>query len=342
MKKIKLKSNKKKKFNLKPFKFLFLFLITILSTIFTIKYLIENSSDITKDEYVNYLLNKAYGKNTGNFIIKEGIKLVSNIDLKEPNTLLDSNMNIKNVSVVSNTLKKDATSAEDNYDENNYKNITSFIDGDEKNNDNPIIYLYNSHQLETYSNEGLESDNITPNVMMTSYLLKEKLNKNKISTIVEDTNISEFIKISNLRSDSFYASTRIFIKNAINKYPTLKYFIDIHRDSVDKNISYAKINNKDYARILFVLGTTNKNYKENEKVMKKLDELADKYYPNLSRGIYNRPTPNWPDSYNQDLNSGVILIEVGGKQNTIEEVSNTTDALCDIIKKYIKENNNEN
>lgn len=339
MKKVKLKNNNKKKFNFKPFKFLFLIVITISSTILTMKYLVDNSNGITKDEYVNYLLNKVTNKNTGNFIIKEGLKLVSNIDLKNPNTLLDKNMN---ASEKENTLQKDATSAEDNYDENNYKSITSFIHGDEKNNNDPIIYLYNSHQLETYSNEGLENDNITPNVMMTSYLLKEKLNKNKINTIVEDTNISEFIKISNLKSDSFYASTRIFIKNAMNKYPTLKYFIDIHRDSVDKNVSYAKINNKNYARILFVLGTTNNNYKENEKLMKKLDELADKYYPNLSRGIYNRPTPNWPDAYNQDLNKGVILIEVGGKQNTIEEVSNTTDALCDIIKKYIEENNNEN
>ena len=171
---------------------------------------------------------------------------------------------------------------------------------------------------------------------MASYLLKDELNKKNIPTIVEDTNISEFIKVSGLSSDSFYGSTRIFLKNVMNKYSSLKYFIDIHRDSVGNNISKATINNKDYARVLFVLGTTNPKYKENEKIMKSLDTLLDKYYPNLSRGIYNRPTPNWPDSYNQDLNSGIILIEVGGKDNTLEEVTNTVNALSFVIEKYIK------
>ena len=171
---------------------------------------------------------------------------------------------------------------------------------------------------------------------MTSYLLKDQLNKNDIPTIVEDTNISEFIKISNLSSDSFYASTRIFLKNVMNKYKNLKYFIDIHRDSVNKDISTTTIDNKKYARILFVLGTTNPNYKENESIMKSLDDISDKLYPGLSRGIYYRPTPNWPDSYNQDLNKGVILIEVGAKENTIEELTNTVNALSDIIKTYIK------
>ena len=335
MKKIKLKNKSKKRFNTKPIKFLFLTIVFALSFSLTIKYLIENSNDFTKDEYVSYLLNKFKGENTNNFVVKESVKLLSKVDLKDPSTLIDNKMKNDDVKLVNN-VKKDATSNEDNYDENVYNKITSFVENKNENKDNPIVYLYNSHQLETYSNSGLESNNITPNVMMMSYLLSESLNKNNVPTIVEDTNISEFIKASNLSSDSFYASTRIFIKNAMNKYPSLKYFIDLHRDSVSKQISTTTIDNKSYARILFVLGTTNKNYKENEKLMKSLDSLMDKYYKGVSRGIYNRPTPNWPDAYNQDLNPNVILIEVGAKENTIEEVSNTVDALSNVIKMYIK------
>lgn len=337
MKRVKLKNKSKKKINRKPIKFLFFILITGLSLYFTITFLIDNSNTITKEEYLNYLLNKSYNKSTDNFIIKEGIKLISKVDISNPNTMLDSK--IKDTKKEKNiVLEKDAKSNEDDYTTDVYEKVTSYIENSQKSKDNPIVYIYNSHQLETYSTSGLENNNIAPNVMMTSYLLSEELNKNSIETIVEDTNISEFIKISNLSSDSFYASTRIFLKNTMNKYNTIKYFIDIHRDSVNKDISTANINNKSYARVLFVLGTTNPNYKENEKLMKSLDELLDKYYPGLSRGIYNRPTPNWPDSYNQDLNSNVILIEVGAKDNTIEEVSNTTDALADIISKYINEN----
>ena len=319
---------------MKKLKFLFFILIVGVSFIFSIRYLINNNENVTKDEYLNYLLNKSYFKNTDNFIIKESIKLLSKVDLNNPDTLLDNKFKNNNIEVKKDN--KDAKSGEDDYNEDNYNKITTYIDNTSKTVDNPLVYIYNSHQLETYSNQGLEHDNITPNVMMTSYLLKDQLNKNDIPTIVEDTNISEFIKISNLSSDSFYASTRIFLKNVMNKYKNLKYFIDIHRDSVNKDISTTTIDNKKYARILFVLGTTNPNYKENESIMKSLDDISDKLYPGLSRGIYYRPTPNWPDSYNQDLNKGVILIEVGAKENTIEELTNTVNALSDIIKTYIK------
>ena len=340
MKRIKLKN--KKKFNFKIIKFLFFIIIIIISMIYTIKYFFNKSNDITKEEYLNYLKNKTSNKSTNNFIVKESLKFFSNIDLSDPVSLLDFDSNkikYNNKEKTYENLVKDATSSDDNYDESTYEKLTSFIENKNNNKTEPIIYIYNSHQLETYQNI---DNGISPNVLMTSYLLSDRLNKEDISTISENTNIYEFIKASNLPSDSFYASTRIFIKNNKEKYNSLKYFIDIHRDAVSKEVSTATIDGKNYARILFVLGTTNPNHKENENLMNSLDEISDKYYPGLSRGIFKRDTPDWPDSYNQDLDSGVILIEVGGNYNTIEEVSNTVDALTKIIKVYIKGDNNEN
>ena len=71
-------------------------------------------------------------------------------------------------------------------------------------------------------------------------------------------------------------------------------------------------------------------YLENKKNMTELDTLMDKYYPGLSRGIYERKA-----YYNQDLNKNIMLIELGAKENTIEEVTNTIDALTFIFNKYI-------
>ena len=48
----------------------------------------------------------------------------------------------------------------------------------------PIIYIYNSHQGENYSMKYLEEYNITPNVLMASRMLSEKLNNLNINTIV--------------------------------------------------------------------------------------------------------------------------------------------------------------
>ncbi len=341
MNKMKLKKTKdKKRFNLKfVIKFLFLILIVYLSYSLTLKFLAKNNIDITEEKYVSMLLDESYNRKNKKYtyIVNESLKLFSNMDLSNPSSFLDSKIknNIKEVNY--EKKEKDAKAGVDNYNLGEYEKVTSYISNpDNTDKENPIIYIYNTHQLETYSNSGLESYNITPNIMMTSYLLSEKLNKLGISTIVEDTNISEFIKISNLKDKEPYSVTRIFIKGAKEKYPSLKYFIDIHRDSVSKDISTCTIGNKNYARILFVVGTTNPNYSVNEKLARQIDDISDKLYPCMSRGIYKRETKGWSDAYNQDINPGGMLIEVGAKENTIDEVLNTVDALSVVLSNYIR------
>ena len=91
--------------------------------------------------------------------------------------------------------------------------------------------------------------------------------------------------------------------------------------------------NKRYARVLFVLAKKNKNYKENEKFVKNLNSRINKKVKNLSRGIMNRTDV----IFNQDLSSHAILLEVGGVDNTIEEVNNTLEVIANVLKEYINE-----
>lgn len=336
MKKVNIKKNKFK-FNKNIFKFLFFIIIIISSYLVTINYFSKKNMDITNEEYVKFLLNRSYDKTTNNytFIVNESLKLLSKLDLTKPETMLDSKLTMFENN--NNEITKDATASDDDYEISTYEKLTSYVSNPNTNeSNNPIVYLYNTHQLETYSNSGLESFNITPNIMMASYLLSEKLNKKGIETITEDTNIAEFMKISNIKSSEFYATSRIFLNNAKNKYPTIKYFIDLHRDSISKDISTCEIDNKKYARILFVLGTSNKTYEQNENVMKKIDEISDNLYPCLSRGIYKKYINGWDKAYNQDISENVLLIEIGAKENTMDEVLNTVDALSIILEKYIK------
>ena len=39
--------------------------------------------------------------------------------------------------------------------------------------------------------------------------------------------------------------------------------------------------------------------------------------------------------YNQDLNSNMILLELGANENTIDEIQNTVEAITPILSKYI-------
>ena len=135
------------------------------------------------------------------------------------------------------------------------KKISSYIeDPNPVDINNPIIYIYNSHQLENYSNKSLDIYGITPNVLMASYILKEKLNTMGLSTVVETTNLTDFLNANGWNHASSYKASRLLILNNKSKYNTLKYFIDIHRDSVSKEVATININNKNYARILFVVG----------------------------------------------------------------------------------------
>ena len=73
--------------------------------------------------------------------------------------------------------------------------------------------------------------------------------------------------------------------------------------------------------------------------MNKLSDLTNKKYNKLSRGVFKRETKDWYEAYNQDIDKNVLLIEVGGKDNTMDEIFNTVDALSDILSTYIGENN---
>ena len=225
----------------------------------------------------------------------------------------------------------------DEYDISKLKEMSSYItDPYNIDLDNPIVYIYNSHQLENYSSKGLEIYGITPNVMMASYLLREKLNSKGITTICEDANITEFITLNNWNHSYSYYASRMFLLDKKNTYSSLKYFIDIHRDSVGKDITTIKINNKDYARILFVVGLEHNNYEKNLAVINSINNISNKLYPGLSRGILKKSGKDVNGIYNQDVSPNVILIEVGGVDNNINEVMNTVNALTDILYTYIK------
>ena len=315
--------------------FIYIVIIYLIFSI-TFYYSLKNSSAINNTEFINFLLKGGNSHLIGDYklvnIVNKSTKFLFNIDLTNPTSILDT-------SIVSSNKEYEHNDDYSNLED--LKKVSSYMsDPNPVDINNPIIYIYNSHQLENYNSSNLDIYGITPNVLMTSYLLKEKLNSKGISTIVEDTNLTEFLSLNNWDHSGSYKASRIFILDKKNKYSTLKYFIDIHRDSVSKNITTININGKDYARILFVVGLEHNNYKDNIKISEDLNNLFNKYYKGLSRGIYKKEGPGVDGIYNQDISPNSILIEVGGVDNNIDEVLNTTEAISNILYYYIKGENN--
>ncbi|MGM9876464.1 MAG: stage II sporulation protein P [Bacilli bacterium] len=315
--------------------FIYIVIIYLIFSI-TFYYSLKNSSAINNTEFINFLLKGGNSHLIGDYklvnIVNKSTKFLFNIDLTSPTSILDT-------SIVSSNKEYEHNDDYSNLED--LKKVSSYMsDPNPVDINNPIIYIYNSHQLENYNSSNLDIYGITPNVLMTSYLLKEKLNSKGISTIVEDTNLTEFLSLNNWDHSGSYKASRIFILDKKNKYSTLKYFIDIHRDSVSKNMTTININGKDYARILFVVGLEHDNYKDNIKISEDLNNLFNKYYKGLSRGIYKKEGPGVDGIYNQDISPNSILIEVGGVDNNIDEVLNTTEAISNILYYYIKGENN--
>lgn len=331
MDRMKLKGTKKKK----SIKLLFFLVLIYVLFSFTFYYSFKNNKTITNEEFVKFLLNNGNANFNNDYkltsIVNKTVNYLLSIDITKPVTLFNDGL----IGIYSeNNILDDVV---DDYNVNKLKEISSYIsDPYDINLDNPLVYIYNSHQLENYNSSGLEIYGITPNVMMTSYLLREKLNSRGIATIAENTNLTEFITLNNWNYNYSYHASRMFLLDKKNTYPSLKYFIDIHRDSVGREMTTVRINNQDYARILFVVGTEYSTYEKNFTVVSKINDVANKLYPGLSKGILKKGGQDVNGIYNQDISENVILIEVGGVDNNINEVLNTVNALTDILYTYIK------
>ena len=316
----------------KKIKYFFLLVFLYIVFAYTFYYSFKNIGENTNQAFIRFLLNNGsanlYEKDTLTKIVNHSLNYLLKIDVTKPASFFNSTL------IGYTPHEEDSTE-----DLAKLKRISAYIsDPNKVDIKNPIIYIYNSHQLENYNNDRLSIYGITPNVLMASYLLKEKLNANGVSSIVEDTNMTEFLELNNWDYAASYKASRIFMLDKINTYPSLKYFIDIHRDSVGKDLTLAKINNKPYARILFVVGLEHDNYEKNLKLANNLNELFNKLYPGLSRGIYKKEGINVNGIYNQDISGNAMLIEVGGVDNNIEEVMNTINAISDVLTVFVGDN----
>lgn len=282
------------------------------------------------------LMNSAFSEmiNEDNYFIKK-----LNVNLTTPKNILYASLN----KIVQ---KKDMVvfSSSEEDDLFNYENsLTDYVEDPNPTKVNsPVVYIYNTHQLEEYNMQVLYDYSIKPNVMIASYVLKEKLNKYGIPSVVETANIKKYLSDNSLSYSYSYVASRYFAEIALKENKSIEYLIDIHRDSTKIDRTLYQKDGKDYAKILFVVGLEHVNYKANLDLAVGLNDQITNEYPEISRGVLKKSGPGVNGIYNQDLSSNALLIEVGGVDNTIEQVYNTCDMLAKKISEFIKERGNGN
>ncbi|WP_433743249.1 stage II sporulation protein P [Falsibacillus pallidus] len=199
------------------------------------------------------------------------------------------------------------------------------------------VYVYFTHTNESYLPylKGVTDPDLAYhskiNVTKLGDELKVDLENAGIGTTVDKTDIIARLNKKELTFANAYQEARPVVASAMQNDKNLQYFIDIHRDSRRKKDTTIQINGQDYAKIAFVIGEENPNYEKNAKLAYDLHKLLEKKYKGLSRGIIPKKGAATNGKFNQDLSPNSILIEVGGVDNTFEEMDRTIKAFASVF-----------
>ena len=303
------KFKSKKKIKVLKFNKILLFFVIVLSTFiisfnYLYKYLTKNISEV---EVINILLNNE--NRFDKLLSKSGLDFFISYTF---GLNLESNKVEKEIPVI----KEEKASTE------------------EKNE--PIIYIYNTHQTEEYKLVNNNDYNITPTVLHASLIFQSKLKELGIDSIVEKNSIKEILDINSWNYRNSYKASKMLAESALSDNPTIKYIIDLHRDSIPENVGNLVIDNKKYARMMIVLGTGHEGYNNNLEMANRINNYLKEFNEKITRGIDIKKNSG---IYNQDLSSTALLIEVGGQYNDINSVSNSLEVLANAYKKVIDEDN---
>lgn len=262
--------------------------------------------DLTEEEYLDFLVNDSFG--TYNL---SDIKFLSSTEF-----LLKYSFGIDNF----NSGIEPVVNAENMTDVNIKKESTK-----------PLVYIFNTHQTEGYQSNFLESFNINNTVYFASHILGEYLSDLGLGTVVEENAVVDILNANGWKYGRSYKASRILLENAYRENPSLKFFIDLHRDSASYERTVLDIDGKKYAKMLFVVGLEHDNYQANLDLANKLNEKLKAFNPSISRGVLTKKGPGVNGIYNQDFHPSTILVEVGGQYNNIEEVNNSLKVLANAI-----------
>lgn len=309
-----------------------LFIIWAIATIWLAMTYKLNNKNNEENEVINSAFNK---KNpTINFNSEED-KIFENTDrddLKPPmeTVLKDRTLRLKNIEGIFGNMKSP-------------KEISAFHSTFGK----EVVYIYHSHSRESFlpylkdTSRPEEAYHSVANITLVGKMLGRAMDQRGVGTKVETVDIVHLLNSRKLDYTSSYNVSRELVQLSQNENKDLEYFIDIHRDSLRKENTTTEINRTKYASLLFVVGTGHAEYEKNLQFANNLHTLLENRYPALSKGILKKSSSQGNGIYNQDISPNSLIIEIGGVDNTVEELHRSTEALAEVLSDYYWEENSE-
>jgi stage II sporulation protein P len=200
----------------------------------------------------------------------------------------------------------------------------------------PAIFIYHSHNRESWLSElpGVTNPDSAYDTSINVTLLGARMADRLRVYGAEVYHSSEDYETTYQGQHDYFKSYEYSaqtIRTHLASHPETKYLFDLHRDASSRIESTANIGGTSYAKLYFIIGTENPNWKENEAFAKKIEAIVEAKYPGISRGIRYKGKSSGNGVYNQNFSPTSALIEIGGVYNTLEESDRTIDILADAI-----------
>lgn len=191
---------------------------------------------------------------------------------------------------------------------------------------NGVVLIYHAHTTESFvpsSGERFTVD-LSQTVAVLGHELKTILERDYGVSVIHDDTIHDMLR------STAYQKARPTAQKRIEDNPEIKVVVDLHRDGVARRVTTANINGHDVGKILLVVGSGHKEWQQNLSVATSLNDNLQRIAPGISRGLKERNL-----TYNQDLHPGALLVEVGGHENSLEEVRRTLPYLAKALAELI-------
>ena len=189
----------------------------------------------------------------------------------------------------------------------------------------PSVLIFHTHTTETYPileksyyTESFitRSNDKGRNMVRVGEAIVEEI-ENAGFTVIHDKEIHDS------KYTGAYGKSRESVEAILKKYPSIQVVLDIHRDAIQdsdgtKVKPTATVKGKKAAQIMIMTGHNEDGsfptWEENLSFALKLQNECESKYEGMTRPLYFGDF-----TYNMNVNSGSLLIEVGTDANTLDE-----------------------
>ncbi len=194
----------------------------------------------------------------------------------------------------------------------------------------PEVLIVHTHATESYlpqSGGNFHSKDEENTVRDVGNVLAQTLEKQGIA-VVHDKTLHDYPSYNNSYGRSYATAQEL-----LEKYPSVKCVIDLHRDAIAAETPAATVSvgGRTCAKYSYVVSTGTATYQSNLNFVKTLNEIAKSRYNGFTGKVIERSY-----KYNQDLSSQYILLEIGYNRNQIEDCRNTADIIGNVLGEALK------